>query len=78
MAGPAQIFRPPDSLVHGSLWEPEALTPQAGAVLVLGGSGGHEPGFLGEALAGEGLAALTLAYFGAPGLPDQLREIPLE
>lgn len=48
------------------------------AVVVLGGSGGglREEGA--RAFAGEGFAALALAYFGVKPLPEELVEIPLE
>lgn len=50
------------------------------AVLLVGGSEGGVDSELSNAalLASRGFAALTLGYFGAPGLPDQLVEIPLE
>jgi dienelactone hydrolase len=47
------------------------------AVLSLGGSGGGastQPSLT----ASHGLPTLSLAYFGAPGLPAQLKDIPLE
>src|SRR6478752_1655535 len=55
--------------------------PAAGAeraVVVLGGSEGglHERDAV--ALAEEGFAALALAYFGAPGVPPVLVDVPLE
>lgn len=48
------------------------------AVILLGGSEGglYEP--RARALAANGFAALTLAYFGYANLPDELVEIPLE
>jgi dienelactone hydrolase len=49
-----------------------------GAVVLIGGSGGTEPSYVAEPLAAEGLATLSLAYFGRPALPNELREIPLE
>jgi hypothetical protein len=48
------------------------------AVLVIGGSGGSKPSYLGQALACERMAALSVAYFARPELPAQLRDIPLE
>lgn len=61
----------------GVLFEPADGGPHPG-VLVLGGSEGglHEADA--ALLAGHGFAALALAYFGAPGVPDDLVEIPLE
>ena len=48
------------------------------AVVVIGGSEGglHERDAV--ALAEEGFAALALAYFGAPGVPPVLVDVPLE
>src|SRR5579862_427409 len=70
-----RTFRRPGAPVHGSLFWP--ARPSAG-VLVIGGSGGSEPSYVGEALAREGIGALSVAYFGRPGLPGRLRDIPLE
>jgi dienelactone hydrolase len=72
-----RTLRPPSAPVHGTLFVP-AMTEPVAAVLLIGGSGGSEPSYVGEALAAEGIAALSVAYFGRPGLPDQLRDIPLE
>jgi dienelactone hydrolase len=49
------------------------------AVLIIGGSeGGLSSPLLAAALAGHGYPVLTIAYFGAPGLPASLSGIPLE
>ena len=63
----------------GSFYEP-ARAGRHPAILVLGGSGGGLPPPLGPAggLASHGYAVLALAYFGAPGLPRTLSNIPLE
>ena len=76
MAGvTVRTLRRPDAPVHGTLF----LPPDASAaVLLIGGSGGSEPSYVGSALAAEGIAALSVAYFGRPGLPGQLRGIELE
>ena len=63
--------------MHGTLFVPEDVEPAA-AVLVIGGSGGSEPSYAGEALARAGITALSVAYFARPGLLGQLRDIPLE
>ena len=49
-------------------------------VLVLGGSEGGLQGSqpLAKRLAEQGFGALALAYFGAPGLPQALEDVPLE
>jgi dienelactone hydrolase len=70
------VFRRPAAAVHGTLFLPAGAA--AAAVLVIGGSGGSEPSYVAGALAREGMAALSLAYFGRPGLPPQLAGIPLE
>ena len=61
----------------GTLFLPDASAPRA-AVLALGGAGGGLSEGAAETLAGEGFAALALAYFGLDGLPRELVEIPLE
>jgi uncharacterized protein len=73
----ARTFRRPSAPVHGTLFVPTGAEPSAAALLI-GGSGGSEPAYIGEPLAREGLAALSVAYFARPGLPDQLRGISLE
>jgi dienelactone hydrolase len=72
-----RTFRPPSAPVHGTLFVPAAADAVAG-VLLIGGSGGSEPSYVAESLANEGAAALSVAYFARPGLPAQLRGIPLE
>lgn len=70
-----RTFRRPDAPVHGTLFLPARA---CAAVLLIGGSGGSEPSYAGEALARSGIGALSVAYFGRPGLPGQLRDIALE
>ncbi|MFC7618884.1 acyl-CoA thioesterase/bile acid-CoA:amino acid N-acyltransferase family protein [Microlunatus sp. GCM10028923] len=54
-------------------------TERRPAVLLIGGAeGGLRTTVLGDALAERGLATLSVAYFGLPGLPETLNEIPLE
>jgi dienelactone hydrolase len=49
------------------------------ALMVFGGSeGGLSTTILASLLAGRGYPTLALAYFGLPGLPDVLENIPLE
>lgn len=47
-------------------------------MIVIGGSEGGEPVVLGALLASHGFPALALAYFGEPGLPQTLTNVPLE
>jgi uncharacterized protein len=72
-----RALRPSGEGVHGTLFLPENNKPK-GASLLIGGSGGSEPSYIAEALAENDIAALSLAYFGRPGLPAQLRNIRLE
>ncbi|GAB3756988.1 acyl-CoA thioester hydrolase/BAAT C-terminal domain-containing protein [Microlunatus parietis] len=61
----------------GVLISPEGAAPEGGVVLIGGSEGGlHERDA--AVLAGEGFAVLALAYFGAPGVPPVLKNIPLE
>jgi dienelactone hydrolase len=73
----ARTFRPSSAPVHGTLFLPTTGEPSA-AALVIGGSGGSEPSYVGRALAAEGIASLSVAYFGREGLPAQLRGVRLE
>lgn len=62
----------------GTLYAPTG-TRHEGAVLAIGGAeGGHGSAWLGERLAAHGIPALVVGYFHAPGLPDKLKNIPLE
>ena len=63
----------------GKLFLP-ASTGRSPAVIVLSGSEGGNESTQPEAalLASHGFAALALAYFKAPGLPDELFRIPVE
>lgn len=64
--------------LYGELFEPSDRRSHP-AVLVLGGSeGGVSTADIAGLLASHGYPAMALAYFGAPGLPDALKEIPLE
>ena len=64
----------------GELYTPAASRRGQAAILVLGGSEGGYAGASSEArdLARHGYVSLALAYFGAPGVPDSLTNIPLE
>lgn len=63
----------------GQFWKPPAGSPPRPAVLEFGGSeGGLDGQLLGAALASAGYPTLNIAYFGEPGLPSQLKDIPLE
>jgi dienelactone hydrolase len=72
-----RLLRRPAEPVHGTMFVPVGAAPRV-AVLLIGGSGGSEPCYVAEPLARAGIAALSVAYFARPGLPGQLRDIPLE
>jgi dienelactone hydrolase len=66
----------PASRIVGTVFQPKIRSGRP--VLVLGGSeGGNSSQDVAAALASRGFTALSLAYFGATGLPAQLEEIPL-
>lgn len=71
--------RPPKTGIYGSLFLPADTKTRKPAVVVFGGSEGGL-GTISEAalLAAHGYAALALAYFAEPGLPEALQRIPLE
>ena len=67
--------------VYGDLYlpEPAAGVARRPAVLLFGGSeGGESERYTAAVLASEGYPALSLAYFGEPGLPNTLTNIPLD
>jgi dienelactone hydrolase len=81
-----RTFGPPDitakelseSGLVGTLFEHSDGKRRPG-ILVLGGSeGGNSAADIAYQLAGNGYTTLSLAYFGAAGVPAQLAEIPLE
>ncbi len=64
--------------LYGTVYEPPGKARGA-AVLVIGGSdGGLRTQHVAALLASHGHRAMALAYFDAPGLPDELEHIPLE
>ncbi|WP_203701905.1 acyl-CoA thioesterase/bile acid-CoA:amino acid N-acyltransferase family protein [Asanoa iriomotensis] len=65
--------------VAGVLFLPAAGAERRPGVLLIGGSeGGIGSRYDAALLASHGHPTLTLGYFGAPGLPETLRDIPLE
>lgn len=78
VAGPGITRRPINAEgVVGTLFLPPGAGPHP-AVIVLGGGGGGVDEHWSAILASHGYAALSLAYFNAPGLPRGLVNIPLE
>jgi len=63
--------------LRGFLYHPATGGPFPGVVILGGGDGRLNEGWA-QALAANGFAALTLAWFNNQGLPDELVEIPLE
>ena len=63
--------------LKGFLYYPAEGGPFPGVIL-LGGSEGGLLEMWARTLAANGFACLTLAWFGHPGVPDELVEIPLE
>jgi dienelactone hydrolase len=65
--------------VSGVLFTPPPGTPRHPGVVLFGGAeGGMSQVYAAALLAAHGYPALTVAYFDWPGLPSQLRRIPLE
>jgi dienelactone hydrolase len=63
----------------GCYYAPTGMEPPRPAVLFIGGSSGGLPcGYVQSLLASHGYPTLGLAYFGVPGLPQNLERIPLE
>lgn len=79
LADPGVTYRPlaPSSQLRGGWWWPGGPGSHP-AVIVLGGSGGGADHDRAALYASHGFAALALAYFGAPGLPRGLVNVPLE
>jgi dienelactone hydrolase len=64
--------------VVGVLFTPTVPTRRPAAVVFGGSEGGDTMVDVAGLLAAHGYPALSLAYFGAPGLPSELVRIPLE
>ena len=79
VAHDVRLTRVRDDGLVGTYYQP-ATEGRHPALIVLGGSGGGlpPPGGIAGGLASRGYAVLSLAYFGAPGLPRSLSNIPLE
>ena len=76
MGGGARRIEVNDADVVGVVYQPE--DGPGPPVVVLSGSGGGIPEEYARKLAEYGLTAFGLGYFGAPGLPPALVEIPVE
>jgi acetyl esterase/lipase len=72
-------LRPASGGIYANLYLPNDTAGRRPAVLVFGGSdGGLTTSFAAALLAAHGYPSLALAYFKAPGLPEDLDNIPLE
>jgi dienelactone hydrolase len=77
----ATELRVPADGVYGRVFRPKDNSTRRPALLVFGGSeGGLRPAVVLKAalLAAHGYPTLALAYWKAPGLPQNLSRIPLE
>ena len=72
-----QTFQVREGGLVGTFYQPRTPPPWP-AVMAVGGSSPGIFGLPGLMCAGEGIAALALAYFGVPGLPKTFERIPLE
>jgi acyl-CoA thioester hydrolase/bile acid acetyltransferase-like protein/bile acid acyltransferase/acyl-CoA thioester hydrolase-like protein len=64
--------------VVATLYEMEHVAALPGVLVIGGSDGGPGPPGVAMLLASHGFAALSLSYFGVPGLPPTLENIPLE
>jgi hypothetical protein len=72
-------LRPASGGIYDNVYLPKDTAVRRPAVLVFGGSdGGLTTSFAAALLAAHGYPSLALAYFKAPGLPEDLNNIPLE
>lgn len=77
VAAPGVSRQPVGAGLSGALFVSRDRERSPG-VIVLGGSGSAVLESTAALLASRGLAALALAYFGGPGLPQELVEVPIE
>jgi dienelactone hydrolase len=64
--------------VVGRIFSPPGADDAPGLVILSGSNGGLGGPSAGALLTGHGIASLSLAHWGYPGTPDQLRDIPIE
>jgi dienelactone hydrolase len=70
--------RPRTTSIYGDYFIPGHASDAAPLIYLGGSSGGLETDNVASLLAAHGNPVLSLAYFSEPGLPGQLRNIPLE
>jgi dienelactone hydrolase len=64
--------------LYGGVFDPPGRGRRAAALVIGGSDGGLGTAGLAALLAAHGYPAMALAYFRAPGLPGELKDIPLE
>ncbi len=64
--------------VVGAFYQPSGFGPHPGVLVIGGSDGGFGAPQVAMMLANHGFAVLSLAYFGAPGLPKTLEGVPME
>jgi pimeloyl-ACP methyl ester carboxylesterase len=64
--------------IVGTLYHNDQSVPLPGVLVVGGSDGGPGAPAVAMLLASHGFAALSLSYFGVPGLPPTLESIPIE
>ena len=62
----------------GTLYSPTDARRRVAVLVIDGSERGRGSSWLGQRLAANGIPALTIGYFHAPGLPGTLHDIPLE
>src|SRR5262249_39300304 len=67
-----------ESGLVGTLFTPPGEGPFPGIIVLGGSEGGLNSEDVAALLSSHGYTVLALAYFGAEGLPDSLKEIPIE
>ena len=63
--------------VHGTLYQPRDGGSHPGVLVIGGSDGGPGDPIVAAMLASHGYAALSLSYFGEPGLPPTLERVPI-
>ena len=74
----AEPVSPATPALVAEVYTPDGPAARHPAILVLGGSEGGLEGSEAKLLSKEGYVTMALAYFAAPGLPEQLTDLPLE
>jgi len=80
LKAPAKTMTMENDGFHGALFSPEADVCSEKALILFGGSDGNfrDACKLARMFCAEGITVLALAYWNAPGLPDELAAVPVE